>query len=950
MSENAPHAEWAKTLAEQLVTSGATPPDDIDDQQRLALAWALKDYAVAAWGSAPGEVEAVARIAGRLHQGNSSGTDHSIELREEVKALSAWIDAITALIRAEITSAVDCIDRAADIFGSLKRSDQATQVQIPKIIALALLGRHREALDLGLRIKGALLETGDSHAAARVSLNLANLHDQLGNYAAALDSYKEARAIFEQHDDAERVVAAGAGLADVYASLGEHDLALTEYRLAAGVAEKHGFDASAAIVLESIAAIHAARGEYRGALALQKEAIDRYKALGMLQALAVAERQMGAIYLEIRLYEEALRLFDAAADSFRAASMQVEAAWNEIDRAKTLHELRRDRKEIANALARASRLFTDEKIGNGLASVALLRAEHFLAEGDFELAKQYANHAISNHTERPNHPQRLRAEILDAYAEIELHQLSSAKEKLEVVLHKARKASLRHVEVSCEIGLGLCSSRNGDQLEAERWFESSVEGSEALRRALPSDDLRRAFLADHLLPYKELLRMSLDTANNDATQRSTTRIFRQLERIRARTLSDRLEENFSQGDVDVGQAALRARLQLLYRRSQRLNEEGENSIKLDQQAQHIEFELLEQTRRESFTRSANPLSAAIVDIDSLQKKIGLGGALVEYGVVDDELFACVLRGDRIDVVRHMASWSKTKQLVAELRFQIDTMRYGAQNISQHSDRMFKQFENVTKQVSDAIWLPISSSLRDCERVAVVPHSVLGQIPFSALSEHDKSLGEKYALTVLPNAQFASIRDIQSDLNAPCSVVAVGEGGSLQHADKEAIEIAELFPRRKLLLAADASGSTMRSVCHDADVLHIACHASFRADNPTFSSLQLVDGSLAARDAESLSLNASMVTLSGCETGGLESSHGDEMLGLVRGFLIGGANRVLASLWVVDDAITRQWMSVFYRSLRSGSGASQAVRAAQGAIRSQFPHPFYWAAFALFGGW
>ncbi len=51
-----------------------------------------------------------------------------------------------------------------------------------------------------------------------------------------------------------------------------------------------------------------------------------------------------------------------------------------------------------------------------------------------------------------------------------------------------------------------------------------------------------------------------------------------------------------------------------------------------------------------------------------------------------------------------------------------------------------------------------------------------------------------------------------------------------------------------------------------DVLHLACHGLFRADNPMFSALKLHDGWLTAADVMQLDLKDTLVTLSACESG------------------------------------------------------------------------------------
>jgi CHAT domain-containing protein len=78
-----------------------------------------------------------------------------------------------------------------------------------------------------------------------------------------------------------------------------------------------------------------------------------------------------------------------------------------------------------------------------------------------------------------------------------------------------------------------------------------------------------------------------------------------------------------------------------------------------------------------------------------------------------------------------------------------------------------------------------------------------------------------------------------------------------------------------------------------------------------------------------------------------------MIGLVRGFMSAGADRVLASYWNVDDVATAELMKRFYRNLFAESLApSAALREAQLSMwrEKRWQSPFYWAAFELQGHW
>jgi len=55
-----------------------------------------------------------------------------------------------------------------------------------------------------------------------------------------------------------------------------------------------------------------------------------------------------------------------------------------------------------------------------------------------------------------------------------------------------------------------------------------------------------------------------------------------------------------------------------------------------------------------------------------------------------------------------------------------------------------------------------------------------------------------------------------------------------------------------------------------------------------------------------------------------------------------------SLFKVPDSATRELLAGFYRRLAAGQTAEEALRESQLELRTQHPHPFYWASFVLVG--
>ena len=146
------------------------------------------------------------------------------------------------------------------------------------------------------------------------------------------------------------------------------------------------------------------------------------------------------------------------------------------------------------------------------------------------------------------------------------------------------------------------------------------------------------------------------------------------------------------------------------------------------------------------------------------------------------------------------------------------------------------------------------------------------------------------------------------------------------------------------------------------IVHFATHGVLNTQRPALSGLVLSlldpagrrqDGFLRLHDVYNLQLAADLVVLSGCQTALGKEVGGEGLVGLTRGFLYAGADRVVASLWQVDDESTAELMKRFYRAmLRDGRRPAEALRAAQLELAAdrRWSAPFYWAGFVLQGEW
>ncbi len=178
-----------------------------------------------------------------------------------------------------------------------------------------------------------------------------------------------------------------------------------------------------------------------------------------------------------------------------------------------------------------------------------------------------------------------------------------------------------------------------------------------------------------------------------------------------------------------------------------------------------------------------------------------------------------------------------------------------------------------------------------------------------------------------------------------------------------------------IVAAAPAGASLKAIGFEASrdtamspelgeyrIVHFATHGLVNSENPGLSGIMLsmVDrngnpqnGFLGLHDIYNLELPVELVVLSACNTALGKEVRGEGLVGIVRGFMYAGAQRVVASLWKVDDEATQELMRRFYHGmLKEQRSPAAALRQAQTEMWRQKPWrpPFFWAAFVLQGEW
>ncbi|MBO0949631.1 CHAT domain-containing tetratricopeptide repeat protein [Fibrella forsythiae] len=194
--------------------------------------------------------------------------------------------------------------------------------------------------------------------------------------------------------------------------------------------------------------------------------------------------------------------------------------------------------------------------------------------------------------------------------------------------------------------------------------------------------------------------------------------------------------------------------------------------------------------------------------------------------------------------------------------------------------------------------------------------------------------------------------------------------------QEVTAIHRLLPQSVLTIGTDASEKRFRQFSGNSPaILHLATHGLFipaESENKSPGGIDKAlmrsglamaganrlwqtgtqlpegdDGVLTAYEVADQDLSQTrLVVLSACETalGDLRGAEG--VFGLQRSFRLAGVEKLLMSLWPVDDIRTQQLMTFFYTYLKAGQDVRSAFKTAQLDMQKQVDDPTIWAAFVL----
>ena len=892
--------------------------------------------------------------------GGYGGTDRRIAVTTATRSARALAADAASLVYVDTAGAHHAALKAVQAAREQRDDRAASAAEVVLGVTLCERGALRPAADHCRRALRLANEADAPELAAEARLGLMRIYALRGDLRAGIREGTKAVEALHGLDRARALTK----LAPVLRLEGKLDQALELYGRALKILREDPDKSDLARLYNNRAVTYYYRGSLPEALADFERAERIHLSVGHRRFAAQSRQSWGIVKARLGDLPAALAAFAQADDYFNEESEPDPLALR--DRALVLVAARLLAEARAYLVRGVAQL---EEAGHKgpLAETRLLLAEAALLDGEPSLAKEEAERArrafarqrrpawaaiarslvvqaaweggersqsilgsarrAADELERAGFViQAVDARLLAGRMALELGRVAVAREELEIT-RRARSRGPVDVRLRAWHAEALMRLEDGNRRGARSALRAGMEMLDRYRTALGATDLRV-----HAARYgRELAALGGRLAIEDG---DPAQVLAWSERCRAVSLRPRpvrpprdarLAKDLTEirrVRADIEEAALA----------------GRSTVRLVARQAALEDRVRDRARHASGPHAPEP--GSVPGRAELASALG-DRVLVELVECEEQLYAVVVTPAWIRLVP-LASRSEVVAELEQLRFSLRRLA-STSRPSRSQDASFESLRFGLKRLDGLLMAPLAAQL-DVPEVVVVPTGALHAVPWAALP----SLAWR-GVVVSPSASVWHAAATATAAVRRASDVVLVAGPGLGHASAEVAALASVHGGARVLTGQAATTEAVLAAMDGASLAHIAAHGRFRADNPLFSCLELVDGPLTVYDLEGLTHVPETLVLAACDSGVSDVQPGDELMGLTASLLALGTHTIVASIGPVPDQATRDLMSHFHAGVAAGLGPAAALARAQAALASRGPaHLAAAAGFLCFG--
>jgi len=361
---------------------------------------------------------------------------------------------------------------------------------------------------------------------------------------------------------------------------------------------------------------------------------------------------------------------------------------------------------------------------------------------------------------------------------------------------------------------------------------------------------------------------------------------------------------------------------------------------------------------------------SVINVADIKNNLKDDEAIIEYQLADSVLYLLTFTKNDFNI----------KEVAIDTNF-YNSLKYIISikeiDLNSESNRKFNEFMHNSHKLWKTLIEPVNSLLNN-KRLIIIPDDLLGYLPFDLLIEYDfetdsinyrdlpyliKShpISYSYSATLKYNTYFNTKKKKPThNILAFAPLYSENNSGlmNLPFAKKEVLSIVNNQGGRAFY-DDQATKENFLKHAGSNNILHLAMHAIINDSLPMQSKLVFYNDNsnttsnyMFTHEIFNMDLNASMVTLSACNTGTGKFSKGEGIMSLARGVIYAGVPSIVMTLWEVQDASGSIIMDKYYDYLSQGMTKDIALQQAKLNVlldaNMAKSHPFFWSSYIING--
>ncbi len=870
------------------------------------------------------------------------------------------------------------------------------------------IGQPKQALAYYQQVLPIARQLREIRGEATTLNNIGLIYADIGEPEQALTYYQQALPILRQVKDRKTEATVLNNTGAIYRDIGQSEQALAYYQQALPILRQVGDRKTEAIIYSNIGVVRRDTGQLEQALAYYQQALLIFRQVRDKRGEAATLNNIGTIHRDTGQPEQALAYYQQALLILRQAGDRKTEAATLNNIGLVYGEMGQLEKALAHYL-QALPILRQVRDKRGEAATLNNIGVVYSKIGQPEQALAHYQQALPVLQQVGDKGGEATTFNNIGWIYGDIGEPEQALAYYQQALPILRQVGDIKTEAITLNNIASLEKERKNLTKALNNIQASIKILETIRGEITDSDLRTSYFAsvnDYYQLYIDIL-MELHQQNpNDGYDKQALEVS---EQARARTLLELIKE----GDIVRGinpqlkqrkenlEQQIIARTQAIQILAEKGQQEQIESIqqeinRLENQIQTVEAEIRQQNPEYArLTQTKLNLSTA----DIQQKIVDRDTILLSYWLGEEQSYLWLVTPDEI------TSYILPPQAEIERASQ-EFLDY-AQDAG-HWDLYPKKARAGNQKLSQMLLAPVADKIAN-KRLIVVADGGLQYLPFSLL-ENPQTNQSLIAANELVNLPSASTLDaIRNKTNQPPvnrKEIAIFAHPVFTSGDrrlpnkpqlttsnepetiedlvrKQALAGAILNPlpgteataqqilayipgndSKKLNLGFDANRQAIfDSAVSQYRLIHLGTHGLFNKTKPEHSGIVLslyneqgnyqADGMLLITEVFNLNLPADLVVLAACNTVEGEEIKGEGIVGITRGLMYAGAERVVMTLWDVDDDATTVFMSRFYQEmLENKLTPAAALRATQLWMQteSEYQAPDYWAGFVLQGEW